>query len=139
MISISAVRRAKKKGIGINMAPLIDMVFILLIFFLVTTSFIRETGVDVNRPVAATAVKKKGQNLLIGITKDGRIYMDRREIDIRSVRTNIERGLAENPGASVIIVADKESKTGLVIEVMDQCKLAGAKYVALAARTPYEK
>jgi len=134
-----SIRRAKKKGIGINMAPLIDMVFILLIFFLVTTSFVRETGVDINRPVAATAQSKKGTNILIGITKDGRIYMERREIDIRSVRANVERALAENPEAAVIVVADKESRTGIVIRVMDECKLAGAKNVSLAARVSSEE
>ncbi|RLB10514.1 MAG: biopolymer transporter ExbD [Deltaproteobacteria bacterium] len=136
MINISGIRRMKKKGVVLNIAPLIDMVFILLIFFLVTTSFIKETGVDINRPVAATAVKKKGQSILIGITRDGRIYMNRHEIDIRSVRANVERELAENPESSVIIVADRDSRTGIVITVMDECKLAGAKNVALAARTP---
>ncbi len=139
MIDISSRRIAKRKGVVINIAPLIDMVFILLIFFLVTTSFVKETGIDVSRPVAATAVSKRGQMILIGVTKDGRIYMNRREVDIRLLRANVERELAENPDASVVVVADKESKTGLVIAVMDQCKLAGAKNVALAARIPSER
>ena len=134
MINITGTRRARKKGVILNIAPLIDMMFILLIFFLVTTSFVKETGVDVNRPVAETAVNKKGQVILIGVTRDGRIYMNRREIDIRSVKTNVERELAENPSSSVIIVADRDSRTGLVIKVMDECKLAGAKNVAIAAK-----
>jgi biopolymer transport protein ExbD len=139
MIDISAKRRVKKRGIVLNIAPLIDMVFILLIFFLVTTSFIKETGIEVNRPIAVTAGSKAGQTILVGVTKDGRIYMNRKEIDIRLLRTNIERELAENPDASVIIVADRESKTGFVIKVMDQCRLAGAKNVALAARIASER
>ncbi len=138
MLNITAARKAGKKNIDLNIAPLIDMVFILLIFFLVTTSFVRETGVDINRPTAATAVSKGKTNILIGVTKDGRIFMDRREIDIRSVRANVERALAENPEGDVIVVADRESQTGIVINVMDECKLAGAKNVSLGAGLPPE-
>ena len=118
------------------MAPLIDMVFILLIFFLVTTSFIRETGVDISRPSATTAVSKAKAFILIGVTRDNTIHLDRREIDIRAVRANVERALAENPEGSVVIVADKESLTGKVITVMDACKLAGAQNVSIAASLP---
>jgi len=133
MLNITAARKAGKKGIELNIAPLIDMVFILLIFFLVTTSFVRETGVDINRPAAATAVSKQKANILIGVTRDDRIFMDRREIDVRAVRANVERALAENPEGTVIIVADRESRTGIAIKVMDACRLAGAKDVSLAA------
>ncbi len=136
MLNITAARKAGKKGIELNIAPLIDMVFILLIFFLVTTSFVKETGVDINRPVAATAVSKEKVNILIGITKDDRIFMDKREIDIRAVRANVERALAENPEGAVIIVADRESRTGIAINVMDGCRLAGSKNVSLAASLP---
>lgn len=133
MLNITAARRSQKKGVELNMAPLIDMVFILLIFFLVTTSFVRETGVDINRPAAATAVSKDKMTVMIGITPDNRIYMGQREIDFRAVRVNVERALAENPDAGVMIVADKDSFTGVVIRVMDACKLAGAENVAMAA------
>ena len=135
-MNITAARKAGKKGIELNIAPLIDMVFILLIFFLVTTSFVKETGVDINRPSAATAVSKEKANILIAVTEDDRIFMDKREIDIRAVRANVERALAENPEGSVIIVADRESRTGIAIKVMDGCKLAGAKNISLAAGLP---
>ena len=115
------------------------MIFILLIFFLVTTSFVKETGVDINRPIASSASVKDKSNILIGITKDNRIFMDRREIDIRSVRANVERALAENPDSNVIIVADEKSETGIVIKVMDYCKLAEAKNVSLAAALPSKR
>ena len=138
MLNITAARKARNKSIELNMAPLIDMVFILLIFFLVTTSFVRETGVDINRPTAATAVSKEKANILIGITRDDRIFMDRREIDIRAVRANVERALAENPEGVVIVVADRESRTGIAVNVMDGCKLAGAKNVSLGAGLPSE-
>ncbi len=136
MLNITSSRRTSKRGVEINMAPLIDMVFILLIFFLVTTSFVKETGVSINRPVAATATVEKNTTILIGVTADNRIFMNHREIDIRTVEANVERALAENPDSSVVIVADKKSETGVVISVMDSCKLAGAKRVALAARPP---
>jgi biopolymer transport protein ExbD len=117
----------------VNMTPLIDMVFILLIFFIVTTSFVKETGVDVSRPSAKTAVKKERANILISITPNGEIWMDKRQVDRRAVRANVERMHAENPEGSVIILADKEAKTGLLIEVMDQARLAGVANVSIAA------
>lgn len=118
----------------INMTPLIDMVFILLIFFIVTTSFVKETGVDVTRPSAKTAVKKELANIMISITPNGEVWMDKRQIDRRAVRANVERMHAENPEGSVIILADKEAKTGLLIEVMDQARLAGVANVSIAAQ-----
>jgi len=117
----------------VNMTPLIDMVFILLIFFIVTTSFVKETGVDVSRPSAKTAVKKEKANILIAIKPNGEVWIDKRQVDRRAVRANVERLHAENPEGSVIILADKESKTGLLIEVMDQARLAGVANVSIAA------
>ncbi len=126
--------RRQSGGIAeINMTPLIDMVFILLIFFIVTTSFVKETGVDVNRPTAKTAVKKERANILVSIKANGEIWMDKRQIDRRAVRANVERMHAENPEGSVIILADEEAKTGLLIEVMDQARLAGVANVSIAA------
>lgn len=118
----------------VNMTPLIDMVFILLIFFIVTTSFVKETGVDVSRPSAKTAVKKELANIMISITPNDEVWMDKRQIDRRAVRANVERMHAENPEGSVIILADKEAKTGLLIEVMDQARLAGVSNVSIAAQ-----
>jgi biopolymer transport protein ExbD len=138
MLNITAARKAKRQGVELNMAPLIDMVFILLIFFLVTTSFVKETGVDVQRPTAVTAVSKEKSTILMGITKDNRVFMEKREIDVRAVRANVERALAENPEGHVVIVADRESSTGVVIMALDGCKLAGAKNVAIAASLPGE-
>tara|TARA_B110000093_G_scaffold67608_1_gene73505 strand:+ start:315 stop:671 length:357 start_codon:yes stop_codon:yes gene_type:complete len=115
------------------MTPLIDMVFILLIFFIVTTSFVNETGVDVNRPSAETAVNKELANIMVAITSSGQINIGGRVIDRRAVRANIERLHAENPEGSVIIIADKDAKTGLLIEVMDQARLAGIANVSIAA------
>ena len=133
MLNITAARRKNRPAAELNIAPLIDMVFILLIFFLVTTSFIREAGVDISRPTAATAVVKEKTHIIIAITKDNRIFMDEREIDIRTVRANVERAVAENPEGGIVVVADRDSYTGTAIRVMDQCRLSGAKNVSLAA------
>ena len=133
MLNNTAARKAKGQAAELNMAPLIDMVFILLIFFLVTTSFVKESGVDINRPTAATAVSMEKSGILIGITKDNKVYMEKREIDIRAVRANVTRALAENPEGNVVIVADKGSNTGVVISALDGCKLAGAKNISIAA------
>lgn len=136
MINITAARRASRQSLELNIAPLIDMVFILLIFFLVTTSFVRETGVDVQRPSATTAVSKDRATLLIAVTADDQIYVERSLIDIRALRIYVERALAENPEGSVVIVADRASRTGTAIQVMDACRLAGAEDVAIAAGVP---
>lgn len=126
-------RRQSGTTAEVNMTPLIDMVFILLIFFIVTTSFVKETGVDVSRPSAKTAVKKEKANILIAIKPNGEVWIDKRQVDRRAVRANVERLHAENPQGSVIILADKEAKTGLLIEVMDQARLAGVASVSVAA------
>jgi biopolymer transport protein ExbD len=136
MLNISAARRRRSTAVELNMAPLIDMVFILLIFFLVTTSFVKETGIEVQRPTAATAQGSAKTAILIAVDADNRIFFDHREIDVRAVRANIERALAENPEGTVVVVADRASTTGTAILVMDGCRLAGATTVSLAASLP---
>ncbi|MFV8816296.1 ExbD/TolR family protein [Haliea sp. E17] len=117
----------------IDLTPMLDVVFIMLIFFIVTSTFVKEAGVDVSRPNADTAVVTESNSIQIGITAANQIFMDKRQVDKRAVRANVERGLAENPGAAVIIVADSDSKTETLIEVMDQARLAGAENVSVAA------
>lgn len=120
--------------VAIDMAPLIDMTFLLLIFFMVTTSFVKETGIDVMRSTAATAEVKDRGSVMIGVNAEGDVYMEGKKVDLRSVRSLVERALAEDPDAGVVVVADKDSNTGDVVRVMDQCRLAGALNVSLAAR-----
>lgn len=136
MLNISSARRSNRTTPGLDIAPLIDMVFILLIFFLVNTSFVKETGIEVSRPTASTATLENKRSVLIAISTDNRIFMEQREIDLRAVRANVERALAENPEAAVIVVADKSSSTGTAIQVMDGCRMAGAVNVSLAASLP---
>jgi len=110
------------------------VVFIMLIFFIVTASFVKETGIDVNRPDAQTAVPKEKANILIAIGPNGDIWIDRRRIDIRAVRANIERLKAENPQGSVVIQADKKAVTETLIAVMDAARQAGVYNVSIAAQ-----
>ena len=121
---------------GVDMTPMLDIVFIMLIFFIVTASVVKEAGIDVNRPGAVTAEKKEKASILVAITDKGEIWIDKRPVDVRAVRANIERLRAENPQGSVVIQADKESKNGLLVKVMDAARQAGVENVSLAAETP---
>lgn len=126
-------RRRRRGAFELNMTPLIDMVFILLIFFLATTSFVKEAGVEVDRPTAATA-RDKQVNVVIAVTAEGEVHLDRRVVDIRSVRAHMERFLADTPEGSVVIAADQASRSGVVIRVLDACRLAGVRNISVAAR-----
>ena len=135
------IRRKKRipEDSNIDITPMLDIVFIMLIFFIVTTTFIKETGVEVNRPNASTAVADEKGNILIAISENNEIWIDKRMIDIRAVRANVERLKAENPEGSVIIQADENSKTGLLVETMDQVRLAGVQNVSIAADKDLKK
>lgn len=118
----------------INITPMLDVVFIMLIFFIVTASFIKESGIEVDRPSAVTATVKAKGNILVAITAGGEIWIDRRQVDPRAVRANIERLHAENPQGSVVIQADKDSTTEMLISVMDAAREAGVYNVSIAAQ-----
>ena len=120
----------------VNLTPMLDVVFIMLIFFIVTSTFVKESGVDVTRPDAETAVKTDALTIQIGITANNQIWFDKRLVDKRAVRANVEKGLAESPGAAVIIVADALSNTEALIDVMDQARLAGAQSISVATDEP---
>ena len=124
---------AEEEESAIDLTPLIDCVFIMLIFFIVTASFVKETGLDVNKPDSPVVTKQENKsNILVRIDANNNIWMGARKIDIRSVRPNIERMHAENPEGSVVIQADKQSKNQLLVEVMDQSRQAGVDNIALA-------
>jgi biopolymer transport protein ExbD len=118
---------------GIDLTPMLDVVFIMLIFFIVTSSFIKESGVEVQRPQAQTASPQDKGNILIAITADGQVWMDKKVVDVRSVRAQVERMRVDQPEGAVVVQADQDARTGLVVQVMDQARLAGVQDVALAA------
>ena len=117
----------------INLTPMLDVVFIMLIFFIVTASFIKEAGIDVNRPDAPmTESKPEDANILVMINANDEIWIDRRLIDPRAVRANIERLHAENPSGSVVVQANNKSSNKILVEVMDSARLAGVYNISIA-------
>ncbi|HMN43684.1 MAG TPA: biopolymer transporter ExbD [Povalibacter sp.] len=117
---------------GIDLAPMLDFVMNLLIFFIITTSFVKEAGIIVNKQEALTAESKESGNILIAIRPNGDIWMDKRRVDIREVRPAIERLHVERPEDTVVIIADREANTGMLTQVMDQVKLGGISEVSIA-------
>ncbi len=118
----------------LDMTPMLDIVFIMLIFFIVTTSFVKESGVTVSTPQAESASQQENANIFIAITADGEVWVDRRPVDSRSVRAIVARLHADNPEGSVIIQADEEASTRMLVDVMDQVRLAGVEGIAIAAQ-----
>ena len=131
-----ARRHASTEEAEINITPMLDIVFIMLIFFIVTTSFTKETGASIIKPLADQAVSLRNGTILIGIRSNDDIYMAKRQIELREVRSLVERAKAENPEGSVVIVADKDSRIGIVTQVMDQVKLAGIQGISISAENP---
>jgi biopolymer transport protein ExbD len=128
-------RRHSQEGedTGIDLAPMLDFTINLLIFFIITTSSIKETGITVFKPEALTAENRASGNLLIAIRSNGEIWMDRRRIDLRDVRTQMERLHIERPDDTVVIIADRDSNAGAVAKVMDEVRLAGITEISIAA------
>jgi biopolymer transport protein ExbD len=129
---------AESEHHGIDLAPMLDFVLNLLIFFIITTSFVKEAGVVVAQPEAQTAELKADANILIAVRENGEIWMERRQVDVRDIRSRIERMHVERPDDSVVIIADKASKAGVVAQVMDEVRMGGIKDVALGASASAE-
>ncbi|MCH2652144.1 MAG: biopolymer transporter ExbD [Gammaproteobacteria bacterium] len=130
-------RRIKKKNeeSEINITPMLDIVFIMLIFFIVTTSFVKEISIDVNRPTKSPIKEQKKSDVIsVRILDSGQILIQERLISLDAVRANIESSLALKPQASVVVVSDRDADAGLLVRVIDQSRLAGASSVSLAAQ-----
>ncbi len=132
-------RRSSRSSIEqnpeIDMTPMLDIVFIMLIFFIVTTSFVKESGINVNRPTAQTAQTKERAHIIVSIKSNGEVWIDKRAVDIRAIRANIARLHAENPLGSVIIAADRDTHVHVLVQVMDQVRLAGISNASIATET----
>lgn len=115
-----------------DLTPMLDVVFIMLIFFIVTASFIKESGVEVNRPDTMTAESKKFVSLLVAVTADNSIWIDKKKVDIRTVRPLMEQLHAENPKGGLVIQADAKSKTSKVLAIMEAARQIGITQVAIA-------
>lgn len=117
----------------IDLAPMLDFFLNLLIFFIISAAFVSESGLKVNRPNAKTAVKLDNSAIFVGISAAGEVYVDRNRVDIRLLRATLERLRAQKPQSAVVIQADRDARAGLVVEAMDQARLAGAPDVAISA------
>ncbi len=123
----------KEEETEINITPMLDVVFIMLIFFIVTTSFIKETGIDPNRPEAETAIANTHGNILIAISEFDQVWMNKNQIELAQIRAMVESAVAEIPESSVIIIADEKASTGVLIDLMDQVRLGGVANIMVAA------
>ncbi|NCF55560.1 MAG: biopolymer transporter ExbD [Planctomycetia bacterium] len=120
---------------SVNMSPMIDMTFLLLIFFIVNMNFTKETGIEIKRPSAVTAEAKSGDVILVGISSAGTIHMNGKRIDLSNVRPAVSRARNKTPKAACVVVADEAVRTGLLTRVIDECKLAGAGDISVATRS----
>ncbi len=121
----------------INMTPMLDVVFIMLIFFIVTASFVKEAGIDVNRPPPAPKEKEidlNNSSILVAIGENNRIWVDHRPVDHRAVRANIERALAASPSSNVLVQAHKDSTNQVLVQVMDSARLAGVNDISVLTK-----
>ncbi|RTZ16772.1 biopolymer transporter ExbD [Vibrio aquaticus] len=126
-------RHSKQDEAQIDLTSMLDIVFIMLIFFIVTSSFVRESGVEVNRPTASNVVSQKEAGIFVAVTSSNDIYIDKRMVDVERVQATLEHLLLDKPDASLVIQADEHAYSGTVVKVMDAAKGAGVKNIALAA------
>ncbi len=132
MFSSMQQRKNNDTAPAVDMAPLIDVVFILLIFFLVTATFVRETGIEVQRPQATAAPSLDQQAMRISITVNGTIYTEGSAVDLQTLRSKVSTFVSANPSSPVIVIPDQDTRAQRVVDVMDAAKLAGAVHVAIA-------
>jgi biopolymer transport protein ExbD len=123
----------KDEDLEINMTPMLDIVFIMLIFFIVTAVFVKEAGVEINKPVAVKTEEQKRVSILIAITANNEIWLNRKEVDIKSVRSIVEKLHSENPKGTVSVQADEKAKAGVTLEVMKAVRAAGVPQVSISA------
>ena len=128
-----ARKRQQQTDAEIDMTPMLDVVFIMLIFFIVTTSFVKESGVQVDKPFAPTAFQKKNASVFVAIKEGDTIWISKKEVDIKNLRGVIEEIRLENPEGQVVIQADKRAKSGILLKAIDAIKSAGVKDVSIAA------
>jgi len=123
----------RKSGFHIDVVPLIDVVFVILIFNIMSSTLSQQTGVDVDKPQAQSAGELNRQSILVAVTRDGSIHVNERQVDAGGLQDVLRRLLASSSSGEVVIVADRESSTGVLVGVMDACNLAGARKISVAA------
>jgi biopolymer transport protein ExbD len=126
-------RIEREEEMDINITPMLDIVFIMLIFFIVTTSFVKDTGIDPQRPTAQTTEPKPRGNILIGVNMEGHIWMNNRRVELTDIRQMVEDTVRETPESSAVVVSDEAAPTGTVIDIMDQVRAGGVTNISIAA------
>lgn len=129
---LNRVQHGGDEATEINVSPLIDIVFLLLIFFMVTSVFVEETGIEIQKPSAISAQDLEKNSILLALTPEGDVYFDGQAVPLNQLRGVIARLLRDRE-RPVIILADEASRSGMLVRVIDECKLAGAHHVSLAA------
>ncbi len=118
----------------VDLTPMLDVVFIMLIFFIVTATFIKEAGVEVNRPEASMWDEKKSASILVAVNNSNEIWIDKNKVDVRGVRSAIETLLAENPKGSLVIQADSDSQVNMIVEITTAAREAGVENIAVSTQ-----
>ena len=127
-----AKRRIQEDESEINMTPMLDIVFIMLIFFIVTATFVKEAGIDVLKPPAETGEKKPLANILIAVSPEGTIWVERREVELAGLKAVIEKLFAENPKGSISIQADEKAPAPVIIDIIERAREAGVYQVSVS-------
>ena len=130
---MSFIRKRSQEGGKIDVSPMLDMVFILLIFFIVTSTFTRETGVDVTKPKASSAKDLAKESILIGVTRQGTIHINETQVNLSSLQTILKQMMNEAPDRPVVIVSDRDAPSGKIVDVLDECNLAHVRKVSISA------
>lgn len=129
-------RESEQEDAEVDMTPMLDVTFIMLIFFIVTMSFAKPPGINVNKPKAVTTQKLAQGNIMIGITAEDQIWMNKKKLSLADVKIQIQKAIAATPKGGVVIIADKNASTAKVVKVMDRARLAGATHVWIATKAP---
>ncbi len=132
---MKSIRKRDTQEVEVNVTNMIDVIFVLLIFFVLSTTFTKDTGVDITKPTAESAGQLDKQYILIGVTRDGAIYLNERQVDLALLGAILKQEVLRDPEKSVVIAADRGSDMGAVVDIMDECNLAGVKKVSVSAPT----
>lgn len=130
---MSFIKKRTRRESFIDISPMMDMVFILLIFFIVTSTFTRETGIDVTKPKASSAKELSKESILIGITRQGTVHINETQVNLSSLQTILKQMMAESPDRPVIIVSDRDAPSGAIVDVLDECNIAKVRKVSISA------
>ena len=129
---MKSVRQRQSKDVEVNITNMIDVVFVLLIFFVVTTTFTKETGIDITKPSAGSAKQLAKEPLLIGVSREGAIYVNERQVDMAVLSSILKREAASDIDKSVVLASDKNSSMGTIVSILDECNSAGLKKVSVS-------